>query len=189
MSDTIDGNAGPSGRFVLRISPGLHVALRSAAAEAGLSLNDYCARKLTAPGSVDEPTFEVVQRATQQFGDQLMGILAFGSWARGELTEESDVDLLVVVDAAVPIVRSLYRMWDEAPVSWEARPVEVHIVHPPDAREPPSGLWAEAALEGLLLYERGQDLSRRLVEVRKRIAAGDVSRRFAHGQPYWVGGG
>jgi len=39
------------GRFLLRISPGLHAALREAATAQGLSLNDYCARKLAAPAS------------------------------------------------------------------------------------------------------------------------------------------
>lgn len=32
------------------------------------------------------------------FGDRLRGITLFGSWARGEASEESDVDLLVLVE-------------------------------------------------------------------------------------------
>jgi hypothetical protein len=177
---------GPSGRFVLRVSPGLHGVLRASAARAGLSLNDYCVRKLAAPGVLESPVFEVVERATAQFGDGLVGIVAFGSWARDELTEQSDVDLLVVVEPSVGIVRSLYRPWDEGPIAWEGRPVEVHIVHPPEQEETPTGLWAEAALEGLVLFDRGFELSRRLSEVRRRIAAGEVARHVAHGQTYWV---
>lgn len=176
-----------SGRFVLRISPGVHGALRAAAAEAGLSLNDYCARKLAAPGVVAGPAFEVVHRAAEQFADALVGIVAFGSWARDELTEESDVDLLIVVQPTVSIVRGLYRPWDERPISWEGRAVEVHIVHLPGPADDPSGLWAEAATEGLVLFECGLELSRRLVDIRKLIAAGGMSRRHVHGQPYWVG--
>lgn len=188
MNDTIEGR-GPSGRFVMRVSPGLHGILRDSAARAGLSLNDYCVRKLAAPGTVDTPVFEVVDRATAQFGGDLVGIVAFGSWARDELTEQSDVDLLVVVEQGVVLARSLYRPWDEARVTWEGRPVEVHIVHLPQRDEAPSGLWAEAALEGLVLFERGFDLSRRLIDVRRRVASGEVFRRQAHGQPYWVTAG
>jgi hypothetical protein len=49
MSSASNRSQRPSGRFVLRISPGLHAALRAAAAEVKMSLNDYCARKLAAP--------------------------------------------------------------------------------------------------------------------------------------------
>jgi predicted nucleotidyltransferase len=186
MDDTTVRAHAPSGRFVLRVSPELHGILRRSAARAGLSLNDYCVRKLMAPGAIETPVLEVVERATAQFGEDLVGIVVFGSWARDELTERSDVDLFVVVDPSVRIVRSLYRVWDEFPTTWEGRPVEVHIVNPPEPEETPSGLWAEAALEGLVLFERGLEVSRRMIEVRKRIAGGEISRRRAHGQSYWV---
>lgn len=190
MNSITTSDRRPSGRFVLRISPGLHAALRRAAEEAGLSLNRYCARKLAGPGGgVVGPAADVVTRAAEQFGGDLVGVLAFGSWARGDMTEESDVDLLVVVDEGLPIVRSQYRPWDADPLEWGGRAVEVHIVHPPESAEAPTGLWAEAALEGLILFERGLELSRRLIEVRRRIADGDLSRHETHGHPYWVAEG
>jgi hypothetical protein len=49
-----------------------------------------------------------------------------------------------------------------------------------------SGLWAEAAVDGVVLYDRDLSVSRRLVEVRNRIVAGEIVRRRVHGQPYWV---
>ena len=48
------GRSRASGRFVLRIEPGLHEALRNAARASGLSLNDYCARRLAAPTNGSE---------------------------------------------------------------------------------------------------------------------------------------
>ena len=187
MSDIIPSQR-PSGRFVLRISPGLHAALREAAREAGLSLNDYCARKLAHPVvEVTGPATDVVLRALERFGAALVGIVAFGSWAREEAADGSDVDLLVVVDDKVSIVRDLYRAWDEAPLEWDGRPVEVHFVHDPKPDEPPTGVWAEAALDGVVLFERDLSLSRRLANVRRRIVAGELARRRVHGQPYWVG--
>lgn len=191
MSDTTDRSP-PSGRFLLRVSPGLHGALRRAADEAGLSLNEYCARKLAAPGgAVGGPAAEVVRRATEQFGDDLMGVLVFGSWARGDAGDTSDVDLLVVIDPEVTITRSLYAEWDEADgaPTWEGRRLEVHFVRLPGIDDTPTGLWAEAALDGLVLFDRGFELSRRLISIRRRIAAGDVRRRRVHGQPYWVEAG
>ena len=192
MTDTTSRAEGPSGRFLLRVSPGLHGALRRSASEAGLSLNEYCARKLSGPGAaVAGSGAEVVARASERFGEDLLGILVFGSWARGDAGGESDVDLLVVVDPAVAISRSLYRAWDEtAPeLTWDGRRLEVHFVRLPESGEAPTGLWAEAALDGVVLFERGFELSRRLIEIRRRIATGAVRRRRVHGQPYWVGGG
>lgn len=180
----------PSGRFVLRIEPELHAVLKEAAREAGLSLNDYCTRKLIAPGAnVAGPGAEVLERAASRFGPSLVGVVAYGSWVRGEAADGSDVDVLVVVDATVEVVRELYRAWDEEPLWWEGRPVEVHFVRLPEAAEPLSGLWAEAALDGVVHFERGLVVSRRLASMRRRLVAGDITRRRVHGQPYWVEGG
>ena len=38
-----------SGRFVLRLTPELHAELQAAAKQSGVSLNEFCARKLSAP--------------------------------------------------------------------------------------------------------------------------------------------
>lgn len=189
MHDTAPSTVLPSGRFVLRLSPGLHATLRAAAREEGISLNDYCIRKLASPGGGSaEPTEELVLRAASRFGGDLIGIVAFGSWARGEAADGSDVDVLVVVAPSIPLTRSLYREWDDEPLSWSGRPVEAHFVRLPDPGEPLSGLWAEAALDGVVLFERGLELSRRLAAMRRGIAAGQLSRKRIHGQPYWVGG-
>lgn len=176
-----------SGRFVLRIEPELHAALRAAAGEAGLSLNDYCRRKLMMPGSqVSGPGTEVVSSAIAVVGGALLGVVAFGSWARGELTGRSDVDILVIVSAEVSIRRALYRAWDANPLTWGGHPVEPHFVHLPDASGRISGLWAEVAVDGAVLFERGLEVSRHLAALRRRIVEGGLVRREIHGQPYWV---
>jgi predicted nucleotidyltransferase len=177
----------PSGRFLLRVDRALHWALRSEAATAGISLNELCVRKLMASGTaVSGPAALAVERAFAQVGAGLLGVVAFGSWAREEATERSDVDLLIVVAPDLPIVRALYRPWDDAPLRWGAREIEPHFVRLPESGGRVSGLWAEAALDGVVLYERDLAISRRFVEVRRRIVAGELTRREIHGQPYWV---
>ncbi|MDR7420394.1 MAG: toxin-antitoxin system HicB family antitoxin [Armatimonadota bacterium] len=176
----------PSGRFVLRIDPRLHARLREAAARHGLSLNDYCARKLASPASPPGPASEVVARAATLLGDDLTGVVAFGSWARGQLAASSDVDVLIVVDRRTSITRDLYRRWDAAPVYWETHPVEPHFVHLPDPDARASAIWAEAAIDGIVLFDSDLSVSRWLVRVRRRIVDGQIVRRIAHGQPYWV---
>jgi len=183
------GSGKASGRFLLRIDPGLHAALRSAAAEGGVSLNDYCARKLALPlGSLSalDGGWQAVERAAALFGDALVGIAAFGSWARRQAADGSDVDLLVIVEPRVALTRELYRAWDEQPVAWEGRPVEPHFVHLPAEGRAAAGLWAEVAVDGIVLFERGLSVSRRLAEVRRDIVSGKIVRKIAHGQPYWA---
>jgi uncharacterized protein len=41
---------------------------------------------------------EFAERARARFGDRLCRLVLFGSHARGEATEDSDVDLLLVLD-------------------------------------------------------------------------------------------
>ncbi len=176
-----------SGKFVLRIDAALHAALRSAADQEGLSLNEYCARKLALPGErVIGPASDVVERAARTVGGALLGVVAFGSWARGNLADSSDIDLLIVVDEATPIHRTLYEDWDDSPLRWGGHLVEPHFVHLPSEENILSGVWAEVAVEGIVLFERELVVSRRLVQVRRQIAAGSIVRRRAHGQHYWV---
>jgi predicted nucleotidyltransferase len=41
---------------------------------------------------------EFVRRATQEYGDRIRGVILYGSVARGTAVEDSDIDLLVVID-------------------------------------------------------------------------------------------
>jgi len=175
-----------SGRFVLRLSPGLHATLRSAAAEAGVSLNDYCVRKLAAPsGSALAGATAVVEQAAGLVGADLIGVIAHGSWTRGEARATSDLDVLIVVDEGAPITRALYRQWDACPLTWDGHTVEPHFVSLRDGEARTTGLWAEAAIDGIVLFERGLRVSRRLAAIRREVLAGRLVRRTVHGQPYW----
>lgn len=179
-----------SGRFLLRIDPSLHAALRRAASAGGISLNTLCTRRL-ASSPMGMPlgfpaASETIQRANDLVGDSLIGIAVFGSWARGELTDTSDVDVLVVVDENIPITRDLYRQWDEEPVAWEGRPVDPHFARLPTDRQPPSALWAEVAIDGMVLIERELRLSAHLAAMRRVLAEGRLRRRTVHGQGYWM---
>lgn len=185
---TVRRRSQPSGRFVLRIEPGLHASLREAAKVAGMSLNDYCRTKLALPvGSIAAlaGAAALLQRASALLGDDLCGLVAFGSWSRGEAGPSSDVDLLIVIDAKRPLTRKLYRDWDGEPLAWNGRPIEPHFVHLGEGTEVGT-VWAEAAVDGIVLFERELSVSRRLAAIRRQIAAGRLVRRVIHGQPYWA---
>ena len=186
---TQDTPSNASGNFLLRLDPGLHAALREAARAEDVSLNEYCARKLAAPtGSLtrDADAIAAVKRAAAFAGRDLVAVVAFGSWARDELTERSDVDLLVVVEERVELERELYRRWDLEPLRWSGREVDVHFAHLPDPERFSPSLWGEVAIDGIVLFERDLRLSSRLAEVRRRIVEGTVVRRQTQGHAYWV---
>jgi hypothetical protein len=187
MADTSAPRAAPSGRFVLRLPPALHGTLRDAASRAGLSLNEYCVRALAAPGTDPAgPGAAVAARAAAAFGPELVGVVLYGSWVRGEATASSDIDALVVLDASRPITRALYRAWDADPLEHGGHAIEVHFVGMPSADGDPGSVWLEAALDGVVAFDRGGQIARFLGQVRRDIATGTRVRRRAHGQPYWT---
>jgi len=98
----LSGRTPASGRFVLRIDPGLHAALRAAARESGVSLNDYCARKLALPvGSLaaTDPAGAAVARAAGLFGERLLeGLLGRPDAARRALR--------IITDAILACIRA-----------------------------------------------------------------------------------
>jgi hypothetical protein len=174
---------------LFRLPSGLHAALQGAARDAGLSLNEYCTRRLAAPSTriaVDEEAVRVISAAAQLLGSDLAAVIVYGSWAEGQATSASDVDLLVVVERSVRLTRALYRQWDRHPIVWNRRPVDPHFVHVPHRDDGPTGVWAEAGVSGIVLFERDSRVSKHLVRVRKDIAEGRLVRRIAHGQPYWT---
>lgn len=177
-------------RVLLRLPAPLHAALSAAASAQGLSFNAYCVRRLGAPAHPHETSplrTLVLERALAAFGERLQGALALGSWARGEAGAGSDIDVLIAVDREVALTRDLYRRWDASPLVFEGRAIDAHFVHLPEPGAAPTAVWCEAAVDGLVWYDRDGAVERRLADVRRAIADSRVVRRRVHGQPYWKG--
>jgi hypothetical protein len=96
------------------------------------------------------------------------------------------VDLLIVLAEDLPLTRDLYRLPGADGLTWEQRVLEPQFVHLPPAEVTVGGLWAEIALDGMVLFERGIRVSQRLARIRHDIAEGRLVRRTVHGQPYWT---
>jgi hypothetical protein len=161
--------------------------LRAAARDAGLSLNDFCLQRLGAAAGVLQPPLlaPAVDSAVETAGADLLGVAAFGSWARRQPSDSSDIDILIVVESSFDLTRSAYRQLDERPLVIEGRSVESHIVRLPEPGAAITGVWAEVAIDGIVLFERGLRLSSHLAGVRRAILSGRMVRETLHGQPYW----
>jgi hypothetical protein len=155
-----------------------------------MSFNEWCVRRLAEPASPSDTgsaSGPVVGRALALFGETLTGVIALGSWVTGRAAAGSDVDVLVVLDPRVPLTRDLYRDWDRDPLEVDGRIVDAHFTHLPDPARAPSALWCEAAVDGLIWYDRTGGVARQLAEVRGAIADGRVVRAVLHGHNYWKG--
>ena len=172
--------------FLLRLSEQLHARLKDEARLAGLSMQEYCLEKLQdVPSGVENEWAQLLSGARELFGDSLIGVVLFGSFARGEATPRSDVDLMVVVERSVPLTRELYRRWDSAVQSFNGRALDAHFAYLPEAPVG-GGVWAEAAIEGRVIADRDLRIHRALVAIRGDIADGRLRRQAVHGQSYWT---
>jgi predicted nucleotidyltransferase len=187
-----------SGNFLLRCAPQLHLELKRMAKERDLSLNEFCLNTLQLSLNSNEriktnASLPLIDGLVREYSrDGLVGIALFGSAARGELTESSDIDLLVVLRS--PIDRALYRRWDIAVDIQEAIRKESNVVNPQFVRFPESadfldsigGIWLETAIEGRVIYDPELHLHRIFTRIRKAILAGKFERSMSHGHPYWI---
>ncbi len=177
-----------SGKFVLRMPPALHAELKNAAREARMSLNEYCAFRLsTFPQQENSQLVRLILEKTAAIvGSDLAGLVLFGSWARGDHHANSDIDILVVIKESITLSPRLYRQWDESPLRYNEHVVEPQFVHLPPTNKVVGGIWAEAALDGVVIVEHDLTISRKLMEIRKNIAEGRLERKSVQGHNYWV---
>lgn len=162
--------------------PGLHSALKKESNRLGQSINSLIVAKLQVPSQPEKP---VVTAIKQTMGDRLLGIVLFGSKARGEERDNSDIDLLIVLRPEVSISRSLYTEWDKMirpEIGEKYSPQFVHIA----SAEQCSSLWLEAALDGVIWADTDSRILMSIGSIRGAIASGRFRRKMSYGQPYWV---
>lgn len=188
-----------SGKFVVRVPPELHRRARELAARRGQSLNRFCVEALeravrggsaSASSAAGSALQLLVDCCRSIFGAQLLGVVLFGSIARGEELADSDLDVLLVVDRSIPIRRALYARWESEVEPQVAghfeREVTPHFVHLPERVDDAGGLWLETGIDGEVLWERERLVSSFLRSVRDLLARGGAVRRVRHGHSYWV---
>jgi hypothetical protein len=167
-------------------TPRSRAASRLSEPEPGRTINPYDRTAVSPPPGFAQ---ELANALTREWGNDLIGIVLFGSAARGEATAGSDIDILIVLEAGCSITRALYDRWDGMIRSRGNRTDErvspQFVVLSSDPSQVGS-LWLEVAREGIIVFDPGGRVARFLVALRDYILSGAVSRRTAHGHPYWV---
>lgn len=177
-------------RFVLRLPQDLHLRLKDAARAAGCSLNQYCVDLLDRRGgsTIAGPSSLLEGAAiAEAFGEPLEGLVLFGSAARKTAWDSSDIDLLVVLPSGSAVTRAEYDRWDAMLAHREGQwtAISPSIVSCPERPNQAGGIWFEAALDGIVIWDPRLRVSRFLAQLRREIAAGGVVRREIGGQTYW----
>ena len=168
---------------MLRLDPELHKRAKKSAANTGISLNEFCVKAIEASVTGLGQESALIGRLKTMFGSSLLGVLLFGSVSRGTQRENSDIDLLLVLDEDVPLVRSLYTRWDKEELDPRLSP---HFVHRPLTVDDAGSIWLETAIDGIVLFEADRSLSVLLRDLRHAVLSGDLQRKIAYGHAYWV---
>lgn len=130
------------------------------------------------------------------YGDRLVSLAVFGSWARQTATPESDLDLLVVagslppsrmkrvrefrpVETATAFERS--RVWGPNRPAIELSPV----FKTPEELSAGSPLYLDMTLWCLILLDRDHTLHTYLAALRDRMAALGSTRKSFKGGGFW----
>lgn len=169
-----------SGKFVLRISPEMHALLKCEAEENNLSLNQLINKKLF------ENKSEKYESILKLFKHNLLGIVLFGSYVRGEPRKSSDIDLLIVLAKEIEIKRSLYHLWDDKIEHKMGSIYSPQFTHLPKDYNSISSLWLEVGLEGEIAYDPLGVIKKEIFKIKSEISSGKYRRKLTHGHPYWI---
>jgi hypothetical protein len=184
-------------KFLTRMPQRLYAALAKQAERDNQSVNQVIVKLLSQetlwshPGNSDRLLAAVREaKLGDHWENSLRGVVLFGSAARDELTQNSDIDVLVVLDQSTRIDRELYRRWDQRypNLSHQGHLVSVHFSHLPNRHQllELGSLWRELAIDGIVLWEKDKCISQVLRELRIALLEHGVKRRSVHGVGYWA---
>lgn len=147
--------------------------------EAIISCTTKKGNSFTFPSGLDK-----LHSADCSFHTAIIGILLYGSHARGDATKKSDIDILMVLDSSVIIQRVMYTEIDS--LSGIDPQYSVMLSHLPESGKRPSSLWLEVAQECIILSDQDHKILKAITFLQGLIHEGKVLRKESHGQGYWV---
>jgi predicted nucleotidyltransferase len=172
-------------RLLLRLPPDLYRRVKARAEQSDESINSVLVQAIEhglLACKMELVQSLIIRKARAQLGQDFVGLLIYGSRARGDFYDTSDADLLLVVSDKIQIKRELYRAWDQILPD----EVSLNIAHMPVADSNIGSLWLECALDARIIYDPSGVIRRRLEEIRGLILSGAYVRKTTHGQGYWI---
>jgi len=138
----------------------------------------------------------LLQVCCDLYGERLVSLALFGSWARGVATPESDLDILVVAD---PLPRGRMKRLDEfgaveratepaRALAWPdaVRSLELSpVLKTPDELQAGSPLYLDMTLWRIVLHDRDGVLEEYLAALAGRMAQLGSRRIETKGGAYW----
>ncbi|OAG28553.1 nucleotidyltransferase family protein [Thermodesulfatator autotrophicus] len=129
---------------------------------------------------------DLIEHLRRHLGERLDAVVLFGSRARGEATEESDWDLLIVVEGLPRSPLDRQRLWlSVAPREWRACAAPL-LRTPEEWYRRVTPLSLDIALDGVILYDAQGRMKHFLKKLRRQIRHIGLVRRRIHGQPVWL---
>lgn len=149
--------------------------------------------------------YEVVERQVllplvaacrRRWGDALAAVTLFGSWARGEQREFSEIDVLVVVDElplgrwerqalVAAVTDDIDGELDELREREGYRPYLHVVLETTEAAQRFHRVYLDMAHEGKIVYDRGGWFRHLMDDFAARLAVSGAGRRRLHGLIYW----
>jgi len=146
---------------------------------------------------VNEILSKIVEALKRRFGEDLVSVVLFGSFARGDFHERSDIDLLIVVESLPESKFERSRIFDEA--VWDelrddlkelrrmgclSQPMP--IMKTREEAEYRSPLYLDMTEDAVILYDKGGFFEAVLEGMRKRLRElGARRKRLKSGGWYW----
>lgn len=148
------------------------------------------------PHTRDDLFTAIREAAVDFYGERLVALAIFGSWARGAATPASDLDLLVVAEPLPP--SRMKRVREFRPVAdatravrsrvWSTEGPEIELApvfKTPEELAAGSPLYLDMTLWRVVLLDRGGTLESFLAGLRRRMEALGTRRVPFKGGAFW----
>ncbi len=142
----------------------------------------------------------IVARLVEEFGPKLWSIVLFGSLARGSAKDESDIDLLVVVEdlpekysERVKVIgRVVYCYQLDQLIQWLWREKGVYatpniLLITPEEAEVTQPFYLDIVDEGIVIFDRGNFMAKKFGKLRGKLKEiGAMKVLEPDGSWYWI---